>query len=105
MHVMVSPDGYRVERILVQKSLSRPARGMLRVKHVSYFVADCTSVAGVAQHVDLASQVPKHVRGTVPSQPILRKRVMADKGADPHRAPRRQLCERPGGQRPGHQPR
>ena len=28
MDVMVSPDGYRVERILVQKSLSRPAREM-----------------------------------------------------------------------------
>ena len=59
MDVMVSPDGYRVERILVQKSLSRPARGMLRVKHGSYFVADCASVAEVAQHVDLASLVPK----------------------------------------------
>src|SRR5215218_9247588 len=57
--VLVSPDGYRVERILVRRTLDRPAREMLRVRHGTYFVADCTTVAEVAQLVDLASLVPE----------------------------------------------
>lgn len=52
-------DGWRVEPVLVQRALTRPPRQMLRVRRGSYFVADCASVAEVAQHVDLASLVPE----------------------------------------------
>jgi len=57
--VLVAPDGHRVERILVQRSLGRPAREMLRVKHGTYLVSNCANVAEVAQHVDLPSLVPE----------------------------------------------
>jgi len=57
--VLVGPDGVRVERILVQRHLDRPAREMLRVRRGSYLVADCASVAEVAQLVDLATLVPE----------------------------------------------
>jgi hypothetical protein len=56
---MVSPDGYRVEQVTVQKSLRRPPRPMLRVRRGTYFVADCATVAEVARHVDLATLVPE----------------------------------------------
>jgi hypothetical protein len=59
--VMVSPDGHRVEQVLVQRLLSRPPKPYLRVRHGSYFVADCATVAEVAQLVDLASLVPEQV--------------------------------------------
>jgi len=57
--VLVSPDGYRVERILVRKTLDGPAREMLRVRHGTYVVADCRTVAEVARLVDLAALVPE----------------------------------------------
>ena len=57
--VLVSPDGHRVERIMVRKTLNGPAREMLRVKHGTYFVADCRTVAEVAELVDLATLVPE----------------------------------------------
>jgi hypothetical protein len=57
--VLIGPGGVRVERILVQHHLDRPAREMLLVRRVSYFVADCASVAGVAQFVYLASLMPE----------------------------------------------
>lgn len=56
---MVSPDGHRIEQVLVQRSLSRPPKPYLRVRHGVYFVADCTTVDEVAQLVDLASLVPE----------------------------------------------
>jgi hypothetical protein len=56
---MVSPDGHRVEQVLVQWSLSRPPRAMLRVRHGTYYVADCSTVEEVAQYVDPASLVPE----------------------------------------------
>jgi hypothetical protein len=59
--VMVSPDGHRVERVLVQRSLRRPPKAYLRVRHGSYFVVDCATVAEVAQPVDLASLEPEQV--------------------------------------------
>lgn len=59
MDVMVSPEGHRVEQVMVQRSLSRPPKAMLRVRHGTYFVADCATVAEVAQLVDLASLVPE----------------------------------------------
>ena len=69
--VLVSPDGHRVERILVRKSLAGPAKEMLRVKHGSYFVADCATVAEVAHLVDLAALVPEHSQLTdVPCEPL-----------------------------------
>ena len=52
-------DGVRVERILVQRHLDRPARKMLRVHRGTYLVADCATVAEVAQRVDLATLVPE----------------------------------------------
>ena len=57
--VLVGPDGVRVERIQVQRHLDRPAREMLPVRRGSYLVADCATVAEVAQHVDLATLVPE----------------------------------------------
>ena len=59
MDAMVSPDGHRVEQVLVQRSLSRPPRPYLRVRRGSYFVQDCATVEEVAQLVDLASLVPE----------------------------------------------
>lgn len=56
---MVSPSGHRVEQVLVQRSLSRPPRPMLRVEHGSYYLADCATVAEVARYVDLATLVPE----------------------------------------------
>jgi hypothetical protein len=53
--VMVSPDGHRVEQVMVQRSLSRPPKPYLRVRHGSYFVQDCATVEEVAQLVDLAT--------------------------------------------------
>lgn len=55
---MVSPDGYRVEQVTVQKHLSRPPKSMLRVRKGSYLVADCPTVADVARYLDLATLVP-----------------------------------------------
>ena len=57
--VLVGPDGVRVERILVTRHLDRPPRQMLRVRKGSYLVADCGSVADVAELVDLATLVPE----------------------------------------------
>ena len=59
MEAMVTPDGWRVEPVVVQVSLSRPGRQVLRVKRGRYWVADCRSVAEVAKHVDLAELVPE----------------------------------------------
>ena len=56
--VLVGPDEVRVERILVQRHLDRPAREMLRVRRGTYPVADCADVAEVAELVDLASLAP-----------------------------------------------
>ena len=56
--VLVGPDGVRVERILVQRHLDRPAREMLRVRRGTYLVVDCATVAEVARLVDLATLVP-----------------------------------------------
>ena len=57
---MVTPDGYRVERIIVWNSLSGPPREMLRVKHGNYLVADCASIAEVvAVLVELVTLVPE----------------------------------------------
>jgi hypothetical protein len=57
---MISEDGsWRVEPVVVQVSLSRPGRQMLRVKRGPYWVADCRSVDEVAKHVDVASLVPE----------------------------------------------
>ena len=61
--VLGGPDGVRVERILVQRYLDRPAREMLRDRRGSYLVADCASVSEVAELVDLATLVPDQ-RGT-----------------------------------------
>jgi len=43
--VMVSANGFRVEAILVQRSLRRPARPRLRVTWLGRLVADCATVA------------------------------------------------------------
>ncbi len=51
---MVRGDGYRVEPILVQRSLRRSPRPALRITWRGYHVADCTSVHEVAAVVDLA---------------------------------------------------
>jgi hypothetical protein len=52
---MLTPDGYRVERGLLQRSLRRPPRPYLRVTWRGQWIADCASPAQVAAHVDLAS--------------------------------------------------
>ena len=52
--VLVGSGGVRVERILVQRHLDRPAREMLRVRRGTYLVADCATVAEGAQPVRLA---------------------------------------------------
>jgi hypothetical protein len=54
---MVGPDGWRVERVLVQRDLRRPPVEMLRVTRRGYFIADCRSVDEVAAYVDLAALV------------------------------------------------
>jgi hypothetical protein len=55
----ISPDGHRVEQVLVQRSLSRPAKPYLRVHRGTYFLADCATVEEVARLVDLAILVPE----------------------------------------------
>jgi hypothetical protein len=57
--VLVGPDGVLIERIVVQRHLDRPAREMLRVRRGTYLVADCATVADVAELVDLATLVPE----------------------------------------------
>jgi hypothetical protein len=52
---MISPDGYRVEQIVVQRSLRRPPRPYLRVTWRGHWVADCRSVAEVARYVDVST--------------------------------------------------
>ena len=49
---MVSPEGHRVEQILVQRHLDRPPKPMLRVRFGSYAVADCATVAKVRDTED-----------------------------------------------------
>ena len=49
MEALVSPDGYRVEQVQVQKSLRRPPRTMLRVRKGSYLIRDCATVAEVSK--------------------------------------------------------
>ena len=57
--ILVGSDGVRVERILGQRRLDRQAREMLRVRLGTYLVADCATVAEVAQLVDVAMLVPE----------------------------------------------
>jgi hypothetical protein len=52
---MVNPDGYRVERILLQRSLRRPPRPYLRVARRGQWIADCASVTQVGRYVDLST--------------------------------------------------
>lgn len=59
MDAMVSPDGYRVEQITVQKHLSWPPKTMLRVRRGTYLVADCRTVEEVARLVNLTTLVPE----------------------------------------------
>ena len=56
--VMVAPGGYRVEQILLQRDLRRPAVPYLRVTRLGYWIHDCRSVAEVATHIHLAELVP-----------------------------------------------
>ena len=53
--LFVSADGFRVEQILVQRSLRRPPRPYLRVTWRGWFVADCATIFEVSKHVDLAT--------------------------------------------------
>lgn len=57
--MLVSLDGHRNERNPARRTLAGTAREMLRVKHGTYFVADCASVAEVAELVDLATLFPE----------------------------------------------
>jgi hypothetical protein len=52
---MVTGDEYRVERILLQRSLRRPPRPHLRVTWRGQWIADCATPAQVARYVELAS--------------------------------------------------
>ena len=56
---MVGPDGILVEQVMVQRDLRRPPVPMLRVRHGSFYVADCRTVAEVAKLVDLAKLEPQ----------------------------------------------
>jgi len=60
--VLIGPGGARVLRILVQRHLDRPVREVLRLRRGT-FVADCATVAEVAQLIDLAALEPEQ-RGT-----------------------------------------
>lgn len=53
---MISPDVVRVERILVQRHLDRPARELFEFSGAPTSPPTAT-VAEVAQHVDLATLV------------------------------------------------
>jgi hypothetical protein len=56
---MVTPDDWRVEPVLVHLSLSRPPRQKLRILRAQHLIADCATVADVAQHVELGALVPE----------------------------------------------
>jgi hypothetical protein len=73
---MVTPDGWGVVPVLIQVSLARPGRQVLRVTRGPYFVADCRSVEEVAKHVDLTELVPEQR-----SSPRLRAHLSAPPGA------------------------
>ncbi len=51
--VLVSPDGVRVEQVVLQRHLDRPRRTFLRVERSGYLLRDCTAVREVAELVDL----------------------------------------------------
>jgi hypothetical protein len=54
--VLVSADGcWRIEPIMMQKDLRRPARMYLRVTWRGCWRADCATVGEVARYVDLAT--------------------------------------------------
>ena len=55
---MVSADGYRVEPVLVQRSLRRPPRPALRITFRKYHIADVETAHEVIEYVDLASLEP-----------------------------------------------
>jgi hypothetical protein len=52
---MVNSDGYRVERVVIQRSLHRPPRPYPRVTWRREWIADCVSVAEVARYVDVGT--------------------------------------------------
>ena len=55
---MVSADGFRVEPILVQRSLRRPPRPALRITFRKYHIADVETVYEVGEYLDLATLEP-----------------------------------------------
>jgi hypothetical protein len=86
---MVSPGGYRVQRILVHRSLRRPPRPHLRVTWRGRWIADCRTAAEVARHVDLATLSDE-------TAPAKRRRASALTAGSLWRAPRRAATAFPG---------
>ena len=54
----ITVDGYRVELVLVQRSLRHPPRPALRVTFRKYHIADVETAHEVSEYVDLASLEP-----------------------------------------------
>ena len=57
--VLVSPDGYWVERIPGAEVAGLPPREVLRVTHGTCYVADCATIGEIAELVDLSTLVPE----------------------------------------------
>ena len=68
---MVAPGGYRVEQILLQRDLRRPAVSYLRATRLGYWINDCPTVGEVANYIDLAE--PRHRGRVTPAWPARSK--------------------------------
>lgn len=69
-----SPDGWPVEQIQAQRSLSKPPVTRLRATWRGYRRPGCATVAEVARHVDLATLAPEHpVRRSSSESPCARR--------------------------------
>jgi hypothetical protein len=55
---MTSPEGHRVEQVLLQRSLDRPPKAVHAGVSRPYFVQGCATVEEVAQLVDVATSSP-----------------------------------------------
>jgi hypothetical protein len=84
---MVTPAGYRVERIVIQRSRRGPPRPYLRVTWRGNWIADCRTVAEVARYVNLATLTEEQAasRGAARAgrRPAWRARHRAGTGVPP----------------------
>ncbi len=67
--VMVSQDGWRVERIMAPRVPDGMPERLLRVSWRGYWQADCVTTTEVARYVDLTTLVPTGWAGARAPEP------------------------------------